>query len=114
VPEDRRGRGVIGPMSVRENITLPRSRRTPAWACQSRRRGEPPRRSPTLTVKTLVDRCSVATLSGGNQQKVVLGKWLALRSRVMIFDEPTQGVDVGPSGNPSLDPAAWPTRGQRS
>jgi ribose transport system ATP-binding protein len=48
-----------------------------------------------LTVKASSIEAAAATLSGGNQQKVVLGKWLALRPRVIIFDEPTQGIDVG-------------------
>jgi ribose transport system ATP-binding protein len=49
----------------------------------------------TMQVKTPSIESPVATLSGGNQQKVVLGKWLSLRPRVVVFDEPTQGVDVG-------------------
>jgi ribose transport system ATP-binding protein len=48
-----------------------------------------------LAVKAASSEVPIATLSGGNQQKVVLGKWLALRPRVIVFDEPTQGVDVG-------------------
>ncbi|HEU5197154.1 MAG TPA: sugar ABC transporter ATP-binding protein, partial [Methylomirabilota bacterium] len=97
VPEDRRGRGVIGPMSVRDNLTLP------ALAAYARlgivKRGAEADAARAiagrLTVKTASIETAVATLSGGNQQKVVLGKWLALRPRVIIFDEPTQGVDVG-------------------
>jgi ribose transport system ATP-binding protein len=48
-----------------------------------------------LKVKTASVETRVSTLSGGNQQKVVLGKWMALRPQVIVFDEPTQGVDVG-------------------
>jgi ribose transport system ATP-binding protein len=48
-----------------------------------------------LTVKAASIETRVSTLSGGNQQKVVLGKWMALRPQVIVFDEPTQGVDVG-------------------
>ena len=97
VPEDRRRRGVIGPMSVRENITLP------ALGSYARlgvvRRGAEARAAEEiarmLTVKAPSIEAAVATLSGGNQQKVVLGKWLGRRPRVIVFDEPTQGVDVG-------------------
>jgi len=97
VPEDRRGRGLVTGMSVRENITLP------ALASYARlgvvRRSAEARTAnevvTMLTVKTPSIEATAATLSGGNQQKVVLGKWLALRPRVMIVDEPTQGVDVG-------------------
>jgi ribose transport system ATP-binding protein len=97
VPEDRRGRGVIAPMSVRENVTLP------ALSSHARlglvRRTAEARTArdiaTTMNVKASSIESPVATLSGGNQQKVVLGKWLALRPRVIVFDEPTQGVDVG-------------------
>jgi ribose transport system ATP-binding protein len=97
VPEDRRGRGIIAPLSIRENITLPAlssyarlglvKRSAETLAAQDA--------STMLTVKASSIEAAAATLSGGNQQKVVLGKWLALRPRVIIFDEPTQGIDVG-------------------
>ena len=97
VPEDRRHRGVIGAMTIRENITLP------ALGAYSRlgvvRRAAEARAADEiarmLTVRAPSIEAAVATLSGGNQQKVVLGKWLARRPRVIVFDEPTQGVDVG-------------------
>ena len=97
VPEDRRGRGVIGKMSVRENITLPN---LPAFArlglVNRRAESAAARQIATnLTVKTPSLEAPVATLSGGNQQKVVLGRWLALGPRALVFDEPTHGVDVG-------------------
>jgi ribose transport system ATP-binding protein len=84
-------------MTIRENITLPALgaysrlgivRR----AAEARAAGEIAR---MLTVRSPSIEAAVATLSGGNQQKVVLGKWLARRPRVIVFDEPTQGVDVG-------------------
>jgi ribose transport system ATP-binding protein len=48
-----------------------------------------------LSIKASSVESPAAALSGGNQQKVVLGKWLALQPRVLVFDEPTQGIDVG-------------------
>jgi ribose transport system ATP-binding protein len=97
VPEDRRRCGVIGAMTLRENLSLP------VLASFARlgvvRRGAEARAAAEiarmLTVKASSIEAAVATLSGGNQQKVVLGKWLACRPRVIVFDEPTQGVDVG-------------------
>ena len=50
---------------------------------------------PALAIKTPSDRQVVQFLSGGNQQKVVLAKWLAMRPRVLLLDEPTRGIDVG-------------------
>jgi len=97
VPEDRRGRGLIGAMSVRENISLPALGAYSRLgvvnrSAEAKAAGEI---AATLTVKTSSIEAAAATLSGGNQQKVVLGKWLALRPRAIVFDEPTQGVDVG-------------------
>jgi ribose transport system ATP-binding protein len=96
VPEDRRRHGVVAPMSVRENVTLPALRSYARFGLLSRtREAETARRvAAALTVRAASVEAQVATLSGGNQQKVALGKWLVLRPRVIVFDEPTQGVDV--------------------
>ena len=97
VPEDRRRRGVIGAMNVRENITLPALASCTRFGVVRRavesQAAEAVARM--VTVRTPTVEAPVATLSGGNQQKVVLGKWLARRPRAIVFDEPTQGVDVG-------------------
>jgi len=97
VPEDRRGRGIVGGMNVRENITLPNlpafaraglvNRHAEATAAQEI--------ATNLTVKAPSIEAPIGTLSGGNQQKVVLGRWLACGPRAIVLDEPTQGVDVG-------------------
>jgi ribose transport system ATP-binding protein len=97
-PEDRRTSGLITEMSVRENITLPGlSRYANALRLISRRRESQvaQQQSAALRVKTPSVETRVLNLSGGNQQKVVLAKWLAMEPKVIIFDEPTRGIDVG-------------------
>jgi ribose transport system ATP-binding protein len=97
VPEDRRGHGLIAGMSVRENLTLPAIGSYARFGVVKRAAEANAAKdvATTLAVKAPSIEATAATLSGGNQQKVVLGKWLTLRPRVMIVDEPTQGVDVG-------------------
>jgi ribose transport system ATP-binding protein len=87
---------VVAAMNVRENITLPALASYARFGYVVRAREDDAVRGVTgaLAVKSASTEVPVATLSGGNQQKVVLGKWLALRPRVIVFDEPTQGVDV--------------------
>lgn len=97
VPEDRRIAGLIVDLSVRENITLPALKRYAplgliSRTLESRKAGEMCER---LKVKTPSTETASANLSGGNQQKVVLAKWLSLKPRLLIFDEPTRGIDVG-------------------
>ena len=96
VPEDRRRHGVIAAMNVRENVTLPALASYARFGCLVRSRESYAVRAVTtaLGVRAVSSEVPMATLSGGNQQKVVLGKWLALQPRVIVFDEPTQGVDV--------------------
>ena len=92
-PEDRRTAGLILPMTIRENVTLPGLR---SWFIQRERERETATQvSARLQIKAPSIETTVATLSGGNQQKVVLAKWLALEPRVIVFDEPTRGIDVG-------------------
>ena len=97
VPEDRKRSGLILDMPVVENITLA-SLLTYARMLLVRRHAElaASRTQRTrLSIRASGDRTQVATLSGGNQQKIVLGKWLSMQPKVVIFDEPTRGVDVG-------------------
>jgi rhamnose transport system ATP-binding protein len=97
VPEDRRKQGLVMDLSVARNTTLTLRR---SLATLGLIRGSEERRlgtewSKRLQVKTGSQQYAVSTLSGGNQQKVVLAKWLATAPRVLIVDEPTRGIDVG-------------------
>jgi len=98
LPEDRRHEGLVVDMSVRENITLPSLPRHRTGGLPFVRRSSETRLAremvAQLGVRTPGVEQQVRRLSGGNQQKVVLAKWLARGGRVFIFDEPTQGVDV--------------------
>ena len=96
LPEDRKADGLVPNLTVARNIALPHG-------CKLARAGFLPRGSETDLAAPIVNDLRIKAtplqpvrlLSGGNQQKVVLGKWLAGDARVFIFDEPTRGVDVG-------------------
>jgi ribose transport system ATP-binding protein len=97
VPEDRRLSGLIVEFNVRENISLPNlesfsSAKLINFAKESKAALEACK---AINIKTPTPEMRAANLSGGNQQKVVLAKWLTFRPRVLIFDEPTRGIDVG-------------------
>lgn len=98
LPEDRRHQGLVLDMSVRENTTLASLERHRASflpvISQVRERATSKALIEKLSIKTPGTERAVRLLSGGNQQKVVLAKWLARDNDVLIFDEPTQGVDV--------------------
>jgi rhamnose transport system ATP-binding protein len=97
LPEDRRRHGVILDMSVSANITLASLRRfaRPIGFDFEREKTIAADYARRLSIKTPSVFSSVSTLSGGNQQKVALSRWLATSPAVLILDEPTQGVDVG-------------------
>ncbi len=97
VPEDRRVAGLIVDLPIRENITLPElSRFSTAGLIKSDEETKTAKAMcEKLSVKTPSIETKAANLSGGNQQKVVLAKWLSLSPKLLIFDEPTRGIDVG-------------------
>jgi ribose transport system ATP-binding protein len=98
VPEDRKQQGVIVEMAVRQNLSLASLRRQQKKAGFLNRLFERElvqEMVPKLNIKTPSGEQIVQFLSGGNQQKVVIGKWLALKPRLLLLDEPTRGIDVG-------------------
>src|SRR6266566_336170 len=97
IPEDRRLAGLILDIPIRENVTLPSLERYAQFGliAVDRERTAATNVCQRLNVKMPSVEERVINLSGGNQQKVVLAKWLALEPKLLIFDEPTRGVDVG-------------------
>jgi ABC-type sugar transport system ATPase subunit len=98
VPADRHRHGAVMDLSMRENLTLPglgRLRRRFGRVDLRAERGESRDWSTAIGLRPPEPERPLAKFSGGNQQKVVLAKWLRTRPRLLLLDEPTQGVDVG-------------------
>ena len=98
IPEDRKTQGLVMNMDVKDNTTLAILKRI----CKKLDRID--RKEQIRIIEEYIKRLSIAassplvkvnTLSGGNQQKVVISKWLSSQPRVLIMDEPTRGIDVG-------------------
>ncbi len=97
VPEDRKEHGLVLDMSIANNITLPVISKYSrlSWLNKKRERQAAREASLQLEVKMAGVDQKAGQLSGGNQQKVVLAKWLGTKPRILILDEPTRGIDVG-------------------
>lgn len=97
VPEDRRRHGVVLEMAVAENMTMAVHRKLfpGAWLRSAAEQTLATNFVRDLAVKCAGPQAPAGSLSGGNQQKVSLARWLATKPRVLILDEPTQGVDIG-------------------
>lgn len=97
VPEDRRNHGVVLDMPISTNITLPSLKKfSRRFALDTQSEAEVTAECVRrLSIKTPAVYSLVSTLSGGNQQKVALGRWLETQPSLLILDEPTQGIDVG-------------------
>ena len=97
VTEDRKRSGLVLTGDVRDNLCLATlDRMSAGQVMNARAEGDAAARMiDTLNIKTASDRLGGSNLSGGNQQKVVLGKWFLTEPRILLLDEPTRGVDVG-------------------
>jgi ribose transport system ATP-binding protein len=97
VPEDRKGAGLLLDLPIAQNITLPN---LPVYArsgivVREAEMAQARRSRSELDIRVADVGQPASSLSGGNQQKVVLAKWLAMKPKAIIFDEPTRGIDVG-------------------
>lgn len=97
ITEDRQGQGIVPPLSVSENLGLASLGSNTSVGLVNRRkqRHQAEKMIRDLNIRTPGPEREVRYLSGGNQQKVVIGKWLLAASRILIMDEPTRGIDVG-------------------
>ncbi|CAM5284590.1 ribose transport system ATP-binding protein/rhamnose transport system ATP-binding protein [Aquamicrobium terrae] len=94
VPEDRKGQGLALNLTIDENVVLPRPETFAGFLNRSAQRRSASVQLDRLSVK-VPGHFLVRKLSGGNQQKVVLAKWLRLNASVLVVDEPTRGIDIG-------------------
>jgi ABC-type sugar transport system ATPase subunit len=97
VPEDRKQHGLVLEMPITDNITLPSLDEftTYGWLNEKAARVSAEKSATQFEIKASSVNQLTGQLSGGNQQKVVLAKWLARQPRILILDEPTRGIDVG-------------------
>lgn len=98
VPEDRKQQGIILSLSVKQNISLSDLDRITnkfGFIRAKKERTDCQELMNKLAIKAAGENARTATLSGGNQQKVALAKWINRKCKVMIIDEPTRGVDIG-------------------
>jgi ribose transport system ATP-binding protein len=97
ITEDRQGEGIVPPLSVAENLGLAALADNTRLGLVNRRgqRRQAEKMIGELNIRTPGPEQEIRYLSGGNQQKVVIGKWLLAESRILIMDEPTRGIDVG-------------------
>lgn len=97
ITEDRQGEGIVAPLSVAENLGLAALRTNTRAGIVNRRKQwrQAEEMIGDLNIRTPGAGQEIRYLSGGNQQKVVIGKWLLADSKILIMDEPTRGIDVG-------------------
>jgi ABC-type sugar transport system ATPase subunit len=97
VPEERRTQGIVGVLSVRENVSMAAPGKISSFGLVNRRADGrlAERFRSRLNIRTPGVEQQIRLLSGGNQQKAVIAKWLASEARLLVLDEPTRGVDVG-------------------
>lgn len=98
VPEDRKAHGLILEMGIRNNIGLPgldRHKIAKSFLNREQEKNDSDRMTKEMRIKSANDSQKTKFLSGGNQQKVVIGKWLSMEPKILLMDEPTRGVDIG-------------------
>jgi ribose transport system ATP-binding protein len=97
VPEDRKGQGLILGMNCRDNMTLPQvdDLKAGPFVAEGAEIAIFDQYRDRLDIRTPSWKARAGNLSGGNQQKIVIGKWLSMHPKVLIVDEPTRGIDVG-------------------